>query len=253
LPKSERIAIVTGTSSGIGLAVAKLLLEHGWNVLGVARHDPGLDHGSYTHLTLDLSDVRAVASAFEREAAPLVSAGGTRRVGLVNNAAVVGRLGTVDGTDPGEALGVYAVNVVAPIWLMGFVARHTPPDGALRILNVSSGAAERAIPGIGEYGGSKAALRLATFAAAADFGSEPLRRRMTSDVAVLSYSPGTVDTPMQVQARSASADTFPAAPMFKGFHENGQLVPAEAPAEEIVEFLESDDPPRVAERRLGDS
>ena len=48
-------------------------------------------------------------------------------------------------------------------------------------------------------------------------------------------------------------DVFPAAAMFRGFHDNGQLVPPEVPAEEIVAFLESQAPPRVAERRRGES
>lgn len=253
MSSSERLAIVTGTSSGIGRAVATLLLEHGWDVVGASRRDAAIDHAAYRHVTLDLSDMDALTATFERDVAPLVSGDGRRRVGLVNNAALTGRLGTVEGTDAREALKVYAVNVVAPVWLMGFVARHTPRDGALRILNVSSTAAEHAIAGIGEYGGTKAALRLATLAAAADFDSEPLRGRMTSDCGVLSYSPGTVDTPMQVKTRSASPDVFPAAPMFRGFHESGQLVAPEVPAAEIVAFLESKEPPRASERRRGDS
>jgi benzil reductase ((S)-benzoin forming) len=253
LSGSEHLAIVTGSSSGIGRAVTTLLLDRGWSVLGVARRDPELDHEGYRHVPLDLSDVRDLAGTFERVVAPLLAADGIRRVGLVNNAAAVGRLGTIDGTDALEALGVYAVNVVSPLWLMGFVIRHTPRDAALRIVNVSSGAAERAFPGIGEYGSSKAALRLATLAAAADLDSEPLRSRATADAALLSYSPGTVDTPMQVETRSAPADVFPSAAMFRGLHENGQLVSPEEPAAEMVAFLESERAPRVGERRLGDS
>ncbi len=94
---------------------------------------------------------------------------------------------------------------------------------------------------------------MATLNAAADFESRALRTRMTHDVALLSYSPGTVDTPMQVEARSQKADEFPAVTMFKGFHDQGQLVPVEQPAADIVAFLNSDRPPKVAERRLGDA
>jgi benzil reductase ((S)-benzoin forming) len=145
------------------------------------------------------------------------------------------------------------VNVVVPVWLMGWAARHTPRDAALRILNVSSGAAQRVTPGLGEYVGTKAALRMATLNAAADFESAALRARMTGDAAVLSYSPGTVDTPMQVEARSKSADVFPAATMFKGFHDSGALVAPDRPAADMVAFLESEHPPRAAERRLGEA
>ncbi len=249
---SDRIAIVTGTSSGIGLGVARLLVERGWDVVGVARRASPIDDPRYRHLALDLADLDAVTSAFEHDVASLVSDDRRKHVGLVNNAALIGRLGTLDGADVGEMRRVYAVNVIAPVWLMGFVARHAPRDSALRILNVSSGAAQRPTPGLGDYVGTKAALRMATLNAAADFESRPMRSKMSADAAVVSYSPGTVDTPMQVTARSQPADVFPAVTMFKGFHDQGMLAPAERPALEIVEFLESAHPPRVAERRIGE-
>ena len=251
MPTSASLAIVTGTSTGIGHAVATMLLANQWDVIGVARRDPNFANPRYRHLALDLSDLDAMTAAFERDVAPLVADPARTRIGLVNNAALIGQLATVDATDAERMLKAYAVNVVAPVWLMGFVARHTRPGVALRILNVSSGAAQRVTPGLGEYVGTKAALRMATLNAAADFESRALHARMTHDVGVLSYSPGTVDTPMQVEARSQSAELFPAVTMFQGFHDKGALVAPQAPAEEIIQFLESDHPPVIAERRLG--
>lgn len=253
MPAAQGLAIVTGSSSGIGNAVALRLLHEGWDVIGVARRDPFIANAAYRHVTLDLADLAAVAATFEREVAPLVSDDRRRRIGLVNNAALIGQLETIDRTDPAQMLAVYAVNVVAPAWLMGFVARHTPKESALRIVNISSGAAQRPTPGLGEYVGSKAALRMTTLNAATDFDSRALHARMTHNAALLSYSPGTVDTPMQVEARTQAPDKFPAVSMFKGFHDQGQLVPVEKPAAEIVAFLNSTNPPRVAERRLGDT
>ncbi len=247
----SKLAIVTGTSTGIGRAVAALLLDRGWEVVGVARRDAEIRHAGYRHFALDLADLQATTATFERDVARLVSDPARTRIGLVNNAALIGRLGTIDGTNAHEMLRVYAVNVVAPTWLMGFVARHAPRDAAVRILNVSSGAAQRPTPGLGEYVGTKAALRMTTLSAAADFESRAMRARTANDVALLSYSPGTVDTPMQVVARGPSPDEFPAVPMFKAFHDKGELVPPEAPAREIAEFLESANPPKVAEHRLG--
>ncbi|MGH7669498.1 MAG: SDR family NAD(P)-dependent oxidoreductase [Gemmatimonadaceae bacterium] len=252
MPTAHRLAIVTGTSSGIGHAVALALLNDGWDVIGVARRDPLIPNAAYRHITLDLADLGALTATFEREIAALVSDDRRQRLGLVNNAARIGQLSTIDKTDPASMLAAYAVNVVAPSWLMGFMARHTPRESALRIVNLSSGAAQRPTPGLGIYVGTKAALRMASLNAAADFDSRALRAHMTHDVAVLSYSPGTVDTPMQVEARSQKPEEFPAVTMFKGFHEQGQLVPVERPAAEIVTFLESDKAAKAAERRLGD-
>lgn len=247
-----KLAIVTGTSSGIGRAVAMRLLDRDWDVIGAARRDGGIRHARYRHLALDLADLGATVATFERDVAPLVADDRRTRVGLVNNAAVIGQLRTIDATDPHALHATYAVNVVAPVWLMGFVARHAPRSAALRILNVSSGAAIRPLPGLGEYAGSKAALRMMSMAAAADFQSAPLNTRMTRDVGVLSYSPGTVDTPMQVVARSQSAEEFPARGWFQERHDTGGLHAPELPAAEIVDFLDTAKALAFAERKFGE-
>jgi len=252
MPTSDRLAIVTGTSSGIGRAVAEQLLAVGWRVLGVARRTPGITHSAYRHLTLDLADLAAMTAVFERDVAPMVRDAKPGRVGLVNNAAVIGRTGTVDQTDPAELLAVYAINVVAPTWLMGFVIRQAPRAAAVRIVNVSSGAAVRANPGMGEYSGTKAALRMMSMAAAADLASAPLANRAPPDIAVLSYAPGIVDTAMQAVARAQDDDVFPSAPMFKQWYAQGVLSPPDAPAAEIVKFLASATAAPFAERRLGE-
>lgn len=246
------LAIVTGDSSGIGRAVARQLLAAGWDVLGVARRTPDLSNPRYRHLTLDLANLAELTAAFERDVAPRLRDPAVSRVGLVNNAALIGSATTIDRTDAPQLLTVYAVNVVAPTWLTGFVIRHARRDCATRIVNVSSGAAVRANPGMGEYSGTKTALRMMSMSAAADLASEPLAAHAPSDVAVLSYAPGTVDTAMQAAVRSRPADEFPSAPMFVQWHAQGALSPPDAPAAEIVRFLQSNGQPPFAERRLGE-
>ncbi|HET7631164.1 MAG TPA: SDR family NAD(P)-dependent oxidoreductase [Gemmatimonadaceae bacterium] len=252
MPSLPSLAIVTGTSTGIGHAVAERLLAAGWEVVGAARRDAAIAHPRYRHLTVDLIHLRDVVTVFEAEVAPLIADPVRRRIGLVNNAASLGALATIDTRDPRASLAVYALNVIVPEWLMGFVLRHTRHDCALRIVNVSSGAAQRAVPGAGVYVGTKAALRMATFNVAAELGMEPLKSRVTPDVALVAYSPGTVATPMQVEARSPTVEAFPSQPAFQKYYDSGALVPPERPAAEIAAFLDSERPPRMEERRLGD-
>jgi len=53
----RRLAIVTGTSSGIGEEVARQLLQRKWEVIGIARRAVAMDRPGYTHSSLDLADV----------------------------------------------------------------------------------------------------------------------------------------------------------------------------------------------------
>jgi NAD(P)-dependent dehydrogenase (short-subunit alcohol dehydrogenase family) len=245
---ARRIALVTGTSSGIGAAVARELLDRGWEVVGIARRSGAMEGPGYTHVSLDLAEVGAIAERLDADVGPLLTEGDVTRIGLVNNAADLGILGPVQETDPDALLRVHAVNAVAPAQLMAWVTSRAQTGVPVRILNVSTGAATTPIPGAGAYCATKAALRMTgqVFAAEQNGGEGH------PDATVLSYSPGTVDTPMQEEARTTSEDVLPAVDMFKRFHDEGHLVPPEAPAKEIADYLESDPEEPFAERRPGE-
>lgn len=247
---AERFALVTGTSAGIGAALADQLLARGWQVVGIARRAAAIDHPHYEQLRLDLGDLAALAAAVESRVVPRLADPRLQRVGLVNNAATTGQLGPVDHLDA-ESLGnVYAVNTAAPVWLMGRFVRACASATRLRIVNVSSGAAVRAFPGLSAYGSSKAALRFVATTLAAELDA-PERSGSDRDVAILSYEPGVVDTAMQATARSIPKEAFPWVGMFQQFAERGVLVQPAAVTGEIVRFLESDTAARFAERRFG--
>lgn len=252
-PMTQAIALVTGTSSGIGAATARALVERGWTVVGVSRRRAAIDQTNYIHVAIDLADMRALPAAFDGAVAPHLTAHNWRRIGLVNNAAQGGLLAPVERLDPSEMLTMLAVNAVAPVWLMGFVARHAPRDAVLRIVNVSTGAAVTAFPGLAAYGSGKAALRMAGQVFAAELDSPVRPPPGAANTAILSYQPGIVDTPMQTAARSTDPAEFPWSQMFRDFHARGLLVDPSVPAAEIVAFLETDVAPRFSERRLGAS
>lgn len=241
----ERLALVTGTSSGIGAALARKLLDSGWDVVGIARRTPQLAHEGYRHVAVDLQDPPRAAALIERQVAPLLAARAWQRVGLVNNAARAEPIGSVTRLDPAELQRIYSVNVAVPLWLMGFVLRTAPVQAHVRVANVSSGAAVRPFPGLAAYCSSKAALRMAGMAIAEELASAAGERR----VAILSYEPGVVDTEMQAATRAKPRDEFPWVATFHGFKEQGLLAAPEAPAADIVRFLEAEEGERFAERR----
>jgi NAD(P)-dependent dehydrogenase (short-subunit alcohol dehydrogenase family) len=234
----ERLALVTGTSSGIGAAVAKELLEHGWQVIGVARRTPKLDSANYKHLTLDLTDVGKASMTIEREVGARLAEGAWQRVGLVNNAALA-PAGRVQKVDAGELARAYALNAVMPLWLMGFVLRRRPEGAQVRVVNISSGAAQRPFPGLATYCSTKAALRMAGMVVAAE----------VEDVGIFSYEPGVVDTEMQRATRETPLEEFPWGTTFRQYHAEGRLVAPELPAADVVKFLESERSERFVESR----
>jgi len=250
---TDAIAVVTGTSSGIGAATARTLVERGWTVVGAARRAAVIEHPNYTHVAIDLADVRALPVAFESAVAPALAARRWKRIGLVNNAARGDLLVPLENLNPTDMLEMLALNAVAPVWIMGFIARQAPRDTVLRIVNVSTGGAVKAFPGLAAYCSSKAALRMAGQVFAAELDSPARQAPGPADTAILSYQPGTVDTRMQTAARSIDPAQFPWSQIFHDFHARGLLVHPSAPATEIVAFLESDSAPRLSERRLGAS
>jgi benzil reductase ((S)-benzoin forming) len=230
---------VTGTSRGIGEAVARQLVDRGWQVLGVARRTPQLAAPGYRHLALDLADAAKASAAIERELGARLGEGKWQRIGLVNNAAIAPAR-RVEGESAADLARALVVNVAMPLWLMGFVARRRPKGAQVRVVNISSGAAHRAVPGLAAYCASKAALRLAGMTVASE---------MEEGYAIYSYEPGVVDTDMQRAAREAPADTFPSAAMFRQFHAEGRLAAPEVPAADVVKFLETERAERFVEGR----
>lgn len=246
----ERAAVVTGTSSGIGEAVARELVKRGWRVLGLSRR-PGVVEGiRYAHACVDLGDLDALAATVELQARDLVAAAGVTRLALVNNAALPGLLGPLSQIDPAELLKVYTVNVAAPIWLMGWLLQRARPGAAIRIVNVSSGASSFPLPGLGAYGSSKAALRMAGMILGSELDAEA-PGGAAKDVSILSFEPGIVDTPMQTEARTSPKEVLPSVAFFQQAAAEQRLVPPSAPAADIVSYLESDGHPRFSEQRHG--
>ena len=233
---SERLALVTGTSSGIGTAVAKELLKRGWTVVGISRRQAKFGE-HYQHLALDLSDV-STTKKIEKEFGAKLGERAWERVGLVNNAAV-GLSGRVQNFDAGELAKSFVLNTAMPLWLMGFTIKKA--KAPVRVVNVSSGAAVRPFPGLAAYCAAKAGLHL---------GGASVAAEDAPNLHVMSYQPGVVDTEMQLSTRTKSLEDFPWGTTFRQYHAEGKLVSPERPAADIVQFLEADGGERFTEKRL---
>ena len=153
------IGIVTGTSRGLGLALARALTERGWRLVVDARGRAELEGawaGNDNVITVagDIAD--------PRHRAALVEAAGDTVDLVVNNASVLGPspLPPLAEYSLDELRHVYEINVTGPLALVQ-LALPRLANGA-RVVNVTSDAAVEPYEGWGGYGSSKAALEQLT-------------------------------------------------------------------------------------------
>jgi NAD(P)-dependent dehydrogenase (short-subunit alcohol dehydrogenase family) len=156
----SKIALITGASRGLGLALARGLAEEGWTLIIDARGAEALEtaRAELANLTRVVAIPGDVTSEEHRRALADAArvAGGLDA--LVNNASILGPSPQPDLLDyPLNVLEeVYRANAVAPLALIQSVRRELKPGA--RIINVTSDAAVEPYEGWGGYGSSKAAL-----------------------------------------------------------------------------------------------
>jgi len=242
------IALVTGTSRGLGTDVAHAFLAEGWRVHGVARTQAPTALAAsegYVHHVQDLSDAQGAQEWFEGS---FVRAAGTpRRIALINNAGRLAPLRGIHATHTREWVQCLALNTIVPTWLMG-AALAQFPTAIVRIVNVSSGAAASPYPGWGAYCASKAALRMAGRVLATEV--EELPGLQGRDVRVVDYAPGVLATAMQAELRAADPAHFPRRPRFEQLLADGELVDPARPAREVVRLVEDAGRARYEELRF---
>lgn len=185
----NQVTIITGASRGIGRATARLFAAAGARVVLVARPssdlkslDAELRASGAQVLTLptDVSDRAATKVLVERVIDEW------QRIDIVINNAGIGIQSNIAELPPDLLQRVLAVNLFGPLQLVQAVLPQMRRQRNGVIVNVSSPVADLALPGIGGYALSKAAL---------DALSDTLRREeYRSGIAVITVYPGRIDT-----------------------------------------------------------
>lgn len=223
------LAIVTGASSGLGLAIANQVPFKA-GVIDISRSGPPADSG-IEHRSADLSDpetwadvaddIRTWIATEEPERSVLVHAAGALTP--------IGFAGEVED-DPyvdNVLLNSAAGQVLGHAYLSA-VARK---PGTHDLVMISSGAASSTYAGWSSYGAGKAALNQWV----RYVGEE---QKLRGGVRVSAIAPGVIDTDMQTQIRSMSEKDFPQVERFEKLHAEGDLVSPEDAASKFWRVVE---------------
>lgn len=149
---SDKVAVVTGTSRGVGRALAQHLLDQGGLVFGLARSDTSITAPGYRHLKVDIGDPDAVRAAF-RDISQ--QSGGVDI--LINNAAVLTSQRAML-LDPASARSMIDVNLFGTFLVSREASRLMRRRPWGRIVNIGSMAAALQPIGDSMYAATKAAI-----------------------------------------------------------------------------------------------
>lgn len=205
--------VVTGASTGIGWATAKLLLERGFRVFGSVRKQADAERlkgefgVNFVPLLFDVTDELAVLAAARDVRAAL---NGEKLAGLVNNAGIA-VAGPLLGLSADQFRRQMDVNVIGPIIatqafgpLLGADTSLKGPPG--RIVMISSVAGQNGNPLTSAYSASKHAV---------EGLSESLRRElMLFGIDVVIVAPGAVKTPIWSKAEEVDTSAYRNSPYF---------------------------------------
>ena len=241
--------VITGASTGIGWATAKLLLDRGFRVFGSVRRQADADRlgnefgANFTPLLFDVTDEAKVLAAAREVRAAL---GGETLAGLVNNAGIA-VAGPVLELAADEFRLQMDVNVIGPVIatqafgpLLGSDPSLKGPKG--RIVMISSVSGRAGAPLTAPYAASKHAI---------EGLSESLRREMMLfGIDVIIVAPGPVKTPIWSKAEEVDISVYQNSPFFPALQRIRKFMlqlgetglPPEKIAEAISDALTSPSP-----------
>ena len=235
---TQHLYIITGASRGMGLAMARQLLQPGNTVLCISRSSnetlavqakqAGVNLLQWTqNLALGAATCARLEQWLREQAGNTFSS-----AILINNAGVIPRIGPLSEADADDLSNAMRVGLEAPMQLTGAFLRATSNwPGQRKVLNISSGLGRRAMASQAAYCAAKAGMDHFTRCVALE---EALK---TNGAKLCSLAPGVIDTGMQEQLRAADSHAFPDQTSFLNLKTSGSLASPEEAANRILSFL----------------
>jgi len=190
--------IITGTTKGLGKSFLDFLTSDEHLIITINRQEIGYKQNNIYSLCMDLSiiDLDKI-NDFEALFSRLLTKN-IKKVIFINNAFSMGTLAKIDELENTEILKIFNVNIVSSVLLIkSFIHQTRYLSIDKRILNISSGAARKAIDGWSTYCMSKSSLEMLIEGIKIEYSSYKC----------FNIDPGAMDTQMQSQIRDFKKGT----------------------------------------------
>jgi benzil reductase ((S)-benzoin forming) len=181
--------LITGCSSGLGLALTNFYLDEGYKVFGISRKKPNIENENFTFKSFDLSNINKIKNGLT----PFIDS--IEEIETVYlNAGMLGHIKEMAHQTIEEIKEVLDLNVFANKELLDILAKTKVSN----IIAISSGAAKKGSKGWGAYSLSKATLNMLV----------NLYANEMSSIKILAVAPGVIETPMTDVIRYDVDDTI---------------------------------------------
>jgi len=220
----QKIALITGTGSGIGKTLAELLLRKSFKVFGYSRTNQ-IENKDFTFTKIDLGNLEEVKKI------KFPKFDSSSSVILVNNAAAIGEIVPLDRKSETGIINDYNLNIITPTIFCKKLIQSYKLMNKL-IINIGSGAANKAIASWSTYCATKSGLDMLT---------EVIAEEKHKNLNVFSIHPGVVDTKMQYEIRNSDKRYFYLLDKFLAYYTDGELENTQDTAKKIYYIIQNKD------------
>lgn len=162
----NKVVIITGASSGIGLSTALYLSEKGYKVYGISRRD--FHNDKFTHISCDVLDSEKIKKIIEE-----IYLKEKNIFAIINNAGI-GISGAIEYAKREDVEKIFEINVVSVINLCSIAIPYLRESKG-KIVNISSVAGEIAIPFQACYSATKSAIENFSMALASELKPQRIK------------------------------------------------------------------------------
>ena len=225
----KKLCFLVGGSRGLGKSIAENYQAAGYHVVECSRSGVGNEH-----IDVDLARRETAIDTIDAQFAALASED-WEDIHLVLNAAVIGPIGPLSGSEPKAWWAHMDINLVMPISITGRFQTHFGEHPARRVVGfVSSGVANHALDGWSLYGATKAGVEQFMRTMALE------QQRKDRPILVVYLDAGVMDTDMQGDIRKSDSTQFSQVQRFIERYETGGLADPAIVAQRLRQTLESD-------------